>query len=349
MPRLGKRDVRALSRFPHDALFQALIRDERRAGALLRDHVPLLHRLKGRALRHSSVVLVDEDLKQSIADGVFEIGGPPGRPECIVIVEHKRTLDRVTFHQLNGYFTGAARRYAERGVFPAMAVFVVYTGVKRWNIPGARYWQADGWVHLKWERQTIEFILLDVQRTDYHRLSSVPEVRGVLGALGAARGEPAPEGRVRRIFRDLVDIPLDDTLWEMTCTYGQVEFGLELEEYWPLVPMEQRRRMSRDEMVSTIQQMLHEGKTQALAQGLAQGEAAGEARGRLEGVADVLLRLIRRRFGHVPDWAEDEIRTASIERVNEWAEAIFEAESVDELLRNGSMAGTESGRSNSRP
>ena len=56
------------------------------------------------------------------------------------------------------------------------------------------------------------------------------------------------------------------------------------------------------------------------------------AEGRAEGRAAVLKRLLCRRFGDLPGWAEGRIDAASAEQMDAWADALLTASSLGELL-----------------
>ena len=60
--------------------------------------------------------------------------------------------------------------------------------------------------------------------------------------------------------------------------------------------------------------------------------AEGEAKGKVEGKADDLKRLLRRRFNAVPAWAAQRIDTAAIAQLDAWLDGIFDAPSLEGLI-----------------
>ncbi|MBF0426343.1 MAG: Rpn family recombination-promoting nuclease/putative transposase [Magnetococcales bacterium] len=58
-----------------------------------------------------------------------------------------------------------------------------------------------------------------------------------------------------------------------------------------------------------------------------------EARGQRKGEAHILLRLIRRRFGPTPAWAEEKVMAADLPTLERWAEAVLDAGSLEEVFR----------------
>ena len=137
--RLDRRTIRDIINNPHDALFRGLISDDLRAHALIRDHLPgSIFGIPARGVvRQVSLAFVDGFLRQSFADGVFEIGGTPGKPERAAILEHKRKAARMTLEQLVGYVISVARHYAANGVWPEIVVLVIHTGPRALASPGS--------------------------------------------------------------------------------------------------------------------------------------------------------------------------------------------------------------------
>jgi hypothetical protein len=51
-----------------------------------------------------------------------------------------------------------------------------------------------------------------------------------------------------------------------------------------------------------------------------------------EGQAQMLERLLRHRFGALPDWVEARLSTASAEQLEQWAERLLDVDSMDSLF-----------------
>jgi hypothetical protein len=65
------------------------------------------------------------------------------------------------------------------------------------------------------------------------------------------------------------------------------------------------------------------------AEGIQIGQAMGKAEGKAEGKADLLLRQLRRRFDPLPETVMAKVRNASEDQLNEWAENILDAPTLD--------------------
>jgi hypothetical protein len=51
-----------------------------------------------------------------------------------------------------------------------------------------------------------------------------------------------------------------------------------------------------------------------------------------EGEAQLLERLLRHRFGALPDWVEAQLSNASAEQLEQWAERLLDVDSLDSLF-----------------
>jgi predicted transposase YdaD len=65
-----------------------------------------------------------------------------------------------------------------------------------------------------------------------------------------------------------------------------------------------------------------------------EGELVGEKRGEKRGEYLLLKKQIIRRFGTLPDWADERLANASSTQLESWAERIFDANSLEDLFVN---------------
>jgi len=77
---------------------------------------------------------------------------------------------------------------------------------------------------------------------------------------------------------------------------------------------------------------LREGRKKGLREGEQKGLREGKREGLREGEAEVVLRLMERKHGPLPAWANERVRSADAERLLVWAERILTAESLDEIF-----------------
>jgi predicted transposase YdaD len=110
--------------------------------------------------------------------------------------------------------------------------------------------------------------------------------------------------------------------------------GLTAKEIWAmlnlLTPIEETR---------AYQSIFAEGEAKGKVEGKAEGKAEGLAEGLAEGEAkakgSTLQRLLLRRFGPLPSWAEERIETASIMELDRWLDGVLDASSLEGLLGAG--------------
>ncbi|MDV7398559.1 DUF4351 domain-containing protein, partial [Arthrospira platensis SPKY1] len=58
----------------------------------------------------------------------------------------------------------------------------------------------------------------------------------------------------------------------------------------------------------------------------------GEKLGRQKATLELLTKLLHRRFGAVPRWASDRLSQADLAQLETWAENIFDAKELTDLL-----------------
>jgi hypothetical protein len=63
--------------------------------------------------------------------------------------------------------------------------------------------------------------------------------------------------------------------------------------------------------------------------------AEGEAKGEANAKASTLKRLLLRRFGPLPGWAEERIGAAAVTQLDLWLDGLLDATSLEGLLGAG--------------
>jgi len=97
----------------------------------------------------------------------------------------------------------------------------------------------------------------------------------------------------------------------------------------------QRINLSPEELAEIINEATWEQiKMQSADAGEARGIVKGRAEGEAKGKAEMLKRLITHRFGQLPEWAVIKIDSATTTQLEIWAEAIFDTQSIEQLLAN---------------
>ena len=71
---------------------------------------------------------------------------------------------------------------------------------------------------------------------------------------------------------------------------------------------------------------------EAKRQGREEGRQEGLQAGRLEGESRLLRKMIQVKFGTIPPWVDDLIRSADSKQIDLWVESLMTAESLESLL-----------------
>ena len=93
----------------------------------------------------------------------------------------------------------------------------------------------------------------------------------------------------------------------------------------------------KENVMATIAEYLRtEGREAGLMEGLkkghTEGHTEGRAEGRTEGEAAMLVRLLSRRFGPLPEWARERLRRADVAQLETWADAVLDATTLAEVV-----------------
>ncbi len=313
---------------PHDALFRVLLEHPGRAATLLRDHLPepIAERLTGEPPRLIDGTFVDEALRGSQTDRLFEVRLAGDRPLLIyALLEHKSAPDPATPLQLAGYMVSIWKRYAEGDrarldALPGILPLVFYHGTRRWTVPLSLFDMiADDEALWPWTR-SMGYILRDLGKIDPGSLSTDNGVRAGLTALRVAgRG---PVGRTV-----LVDIlaGVDGDLEAATLAYIIRVF-----ETGPDALEDALRTAKPDRWEALMGTIAEAWLEQGKAEGLEQGKAEGLAEGR----AATLIRLLERRFGSLPREAASRIAAADLEELDTWLDRVLDAATLDAVFES---------------
>jgi len=82
-----------------------------------------------------------------------------------------------------------------------------------------------------------------------------------------------------------------------------------------------------------MQQGMQQGKQEGRQEGKQEGRQEGRQEGKQEGEGYLLLRQIKRRFSQLPDWVEEKITQATTDQIEQWADNILDATTIEEVFR----------------
>ncbi len=99
-----------------------------------------------------------------------------------------------------------------------------------------------------------------------------------------------------------------------------------------LIFLERFRTNTAEEIWTMLQHLTPLEETRAYQSIFVKGEAKGKVEGKIEGKAEGIKRLLARRFGPLPPWAEQRIATAPAPQLDAWIDGLLDAESVAALI-----------------
>ncbi|MGH8476025.1 MAG: DUF4351 domain-containing protein [Methylococcales bacterium] len=79
---------------------------------------------------------------------------------------------------------------------------------------------------------------------------------------------------------------------------------------------------------------LKEGQKEGRKEGLKEGHQEGQKEGRHQGERLVLRRMLVKRFGALPEWAEQRLNDADIAQLEQWTDRILDASALNEVFIN---------------
>ncbi len=92
--------------------------------------------------------------------------------------------------------------------------------------------------------------------------------------------------------------------------------------------------MISERVESWTQQWLQQGIQQGMQQGIQQGVQQGKLEGKLEAAADMLGRLLTRRFGSLPPEVQTQINAASAQQIEAWFDRSVDASDLAQVFAN---------------
>ncbi len=81
-----------------------------------------------------------------------------------------------------------------------------------------------------------------------------------------------------------------------------------------------------------IRQGLQKGREEGLQEGLQQGLQQGVQQGLHRGELTIIRRMLNKRFGSLPGWAEEQLNRFSSAELEEFSTRMLDVASIDELF-----------------
>ncbi len=129
---------------------------------------------------------------------------------------------------------------------------------------------------------------------------------------------------------------LSDRLFEVETSTGKTAFLIQVycyDEQTLRRIIHEVRPEEEETMMSQFAQDIREKALQeGMQQGIRKGLLEGEAKGEVKGEAKLLLRMLPRRFGPLPDEIYERVYKADPNTIELWADRVLDAESLEDVF-----------------
>ncbi|QYN35379.1 Rpn family recombination-promoting nuclease/putative transposase [Pseudonocardia sp. DSM 110487] len=326
---------------PHDALFRFVFGKPVHAASELRAVLPaaLAERLDLAGLRLVNGSFVDEELTNRHCDVLMRTTLDGRDAYVYVLIEHQSSADPMMPLRMLRYVMRIWERHLEQHPkarrLPMIVPLVVYQGSRRWAHPV----ELSELLDLDPETARLagaflprfRFLLDDLTTLDKTALRARPVSTPVRLTVRLLRIVPThASDAVAAIDPDDID-DLRDLLrypdWRelITALLKYIQAASETPPH-RLAWLAAQIGPEAEEVYMTTADILR-------AEGEAKGRAEGEAKGRVEHAARMLVRLLTRRFGAVPEDAHARIDAASLEQLDIWSERVLDAAALEDVFR----------------
>ena len=316
---------------PHDVLVRKLLSDPDDAAAAIRAVVPedIERSLDWEAMKRVDASFVSADLSTRYSDLLFRtnLTREPRAAYVYLLIEHQSSPDALMAFRILEYQVSIIRKHlrdcAKQGQkvkrIPAVLPLVIHAGPKglRWNAPleVGDLFDLDPETHtaMRDYLPRMRYLLDDTNQIDTSALLArrgTPRSRlGMILVKTAGQGRKSlPDILFSLVddIREILDGPNGKEDFETLVTYIDGVGDLTTDELAALA--DQLGPVAKEILMTTAE------------------------RYRTEGRAELLLKLLTRKFGPISPAIERKIRAADTDQVDTWAEQILTASTIDEAL-----------------
>ena len=321
---------------PHDAYWKAVLGQQSLADVILRERLPpeIVARLAPEPPVPVPGHFIDEQLKPHLSDLLYELRLVTGDSVLLyALIEHKSSPNALTPLQLLRYMT---RIWSKRGrerrgePLPVIIPVVFYHGSQSWNAPpdfAGLFGDVPAFLLPYIPDFTYNFT--DLGQIPDKELSRDPRLRALLIPPRHIFDDDWFEALLAALDELLALERMDVVLWMNYIVSAKRNFTREQASYLlrALPPSEQE-----DIMGGLAQEWLKEGYQRGRSEGLQQGIQQGMQQGVKQGEARLLIRLLSRRFGPLPEHIKTRILSASPTTLEHWSDRLLTARTLDDVF-----------------
>jgi len=320
----------------HDAGYKLLFSDPLIVRDLIQGFIddPWLQKLDFSTLEPVKGHYVSEDLRDRADDAVWRVKSGEDRLYLYLLIEFQSRNDRFMALRMMVYvgllYQDLIRnkQLGPQGLLPPVLPIVLYNGERRWRAPVTL---ADLLpkvpAFLAPLQPQMRYLLIDEGAIPTDTLARLP--RNLVAAIFKLEQPQTPEA-VQQLVTELEAATRSDeyatvrrivAIWIRAALIRNRKYPILLPE---LDDLQELRIM--------LSQRIEQWAEGYLATGRKEGRMEGRNEGRLEGEIAVLSRLLTRRFGPLPAWAEARLNAATEQNLADWADAILDAASLNDVL-----------------
>lgn len=326
---------------PHDHVFRQTFGQPEVAAGYFRHNLPeeLLEHINLETLERIPDSFVDPELHPSASDLLYTVeytpvqGGDTEKLLLYLLLEHKSYIDPMTVFQVLRYMVRIWEQYCaehpKATKLPPVYPMIIYHGARPWQHP-VNFHSLFTVQEPALLARLPEFspVLQDFSRLDDQDVRGGISARTVLLTLKHVFRDDLPE-RLPEILAQARELLDNDNGREIifTLLYYLTEGTGKLDEETLGAVLEDSVH-GGDIMQSFLKKYYDQGLEQGVQRGLQQGVQQGVVQGELQ----LLSRQLRKRFGELPEWAEQMLKEASGGMLEIWSERILTAVSLEDVF-----------------
>ena len=316
----------------HDNSYKLLFSHPRMVEDLLRGFVreAWVDELDFATLEKVSASFVSDDLRDREDDVIWRVRWGRDWLYVYLLLEFQSTVDTFMAVRIMTYLgllyqeLIRAGKLTATGKLPPVLPIVLYNGNKRWNaaqdivdlievVPGG----------LAQYRPQLRYLLLDEGACDESGLLPLRNLAAALFRLEKSR-QPQDMGAVIGALVDWLKAPEQTglrrafTVWITRVLLRGRMPGVNIPE---MNELHEVQTMLAERVIEWTEEWKEQGLQQGLQRGLQQGELL------------LLKRQLTRRFGALPSWVEAQLAQADRAQLEQWAEMILDARTLEEMFQ----------------
>ena len=313
----------------HDASYKHLFSSPKVVRHLVEGFIPdeEMKRLDFSTLERMNASYVSEDLRERADDVVWRVRTEEDWLYLYFLIEFQSGVDRWMAVRLMTYvgllYQDLIKGKAIEGRrLPPVLPIVFYTGEEPWNAATdiAELLPKDPPGLIARYLPRMAYLLIDENAYPDEALADFKNV--VAATIGLER-QKRPQDLAQRIaalnawFGHDVELGRILTVWIQEYLLKDLRPDLNVPEAHDLGEITMQ-------LAERFKQWEEEVARKAIEQ--------GAQKGRLEGEALLLQRMLTRRFGPLPDWAQQRLRSASSEELETWADRVLDAQRLEDVF-----------------